>query len=70
MRQKQWRFSGTNRSNPSPDLKTILKKMLEPDPSNRPTMSKLSKYTWIKDTYRLVEQKNLIMETSTEFSAK
>ena len=47
MIQKQWRFSGTNRSNPSPDLKTILKKILEPDPSNRPTMSKLTKYTWI-----------------------
>ena len=57
MLNKRWRFSKGRK--PSPQLKDIMEKMLEPDPSLRPPMHRLQTHKWIKDVYKEEEEKSI-----------
>ena len=57
MKTRKWKFP--KRSQPSSDLKNMLKKIFEPNPKKRPRMEKLQKYDCIRDIFRVVEMKSI-----------
>ncbi len=57
MKQRKWRFTERMVEPPTPELEFLLKKMFEPEPQLRAKTSELTKYEWISDIYKTVEQK-------------
>ena len=47
---KQWHFSTKVVDKLSPELKDLIRSMLEPDPQKRPDLQRILKHPWLRDT--------------------
>ncbi|XP_054166772.1 uncharacterized protein LOC128964232 [Oppia nitens] len=54
---KHREYSLPSRLNPTPEFVQIIRRMLEPNPTSRPTMLQLTTDKWIAEKYKVVDKK-------------